>query len=202
MTYVNNVRGIRMSKKVDVEKNKNNIIDILERVDRNTDKVIEWLKNSDYFDSPASSKYHLNVPGGLAQHSYNVGSILIQMNKMFNMKYNEDSLWIIGLLHDVCKVHTYEPNILKSGGLGKVPYKKIDELPLGHGDKSLIILSGLIDLTTDEQLAIRWHMGTYDPAFRMNQSAAELASKYVVFTHVADMFASRYVDTEYTGDFE
>lgn len=59
-------------------------------------------------------------------------------------------------------------NALKNGE--EVPpftntYKVVDELPMGHGEKSLYIIQQLIKLTDVEALAIRWHLGGYDPGF-------------------------------------
>ena len=34
-----------------------------------------------------------------------------------------------------------------------------DNLPYGHGEKSVYILSGFLRLTREEAMAIRWHMG-------------------------------------------
>lgn len=52
----------------------------------------------------------------------------------------------------------------KKGAVGEIPQPKTDwelkdSLPLGHGEKSLIVLQKFINLTDEEILAIRWHMG-------------------------------------------
>ena len=33
------------------------------------DELLEWLKRTDFFTAPASTKYHGNFEGGLAAHS-------------------------------------------------------------------------------------------------------------------------------------
>lgn len=38
-----------------------------------------------------------------------------------------------------------------------------DKFPIGHGEKSVILLQHCINLTVPEMLAIRWHMGGFDP---------------------------------------
>jgi hypothetical protein len=38
-----------------------------------------------------------------------------------------------------------------------------DKLPMGHGEKAVYLLSKFIPLTDEEILAIRWHMGAFDP---------------------------------------
>ena len=41
-----------------------------------------------------------------------------------------------------------------------------DAFPLGHGEKSLFLITRHIALTEEEALAIRWHMGAYDDAVK------------------------------------
>ena len=43
-------------------------------------------------------------------------------------------------------------------------YKVHDTLPMGHGEKSVFIISEFVALTDAEALAIRWHLGGFDPA--------------------------------------
>jgi hypothetical protein len=44
-------------------------------------------------------------------------------------------------------------------------YKVKDQFPMGHGEKSLSIIQRFIHLKDDEALAIRWHLGGFDPGF-------------------------------------
>ena len=36
------------------------------------DKLLEWLKSTDFFTAPASTRFHGAYPGGLVKHSMNV----------------------------------------------------------------------------------------------------------------------------------
>lgn len=36
------------------------------------DKLLEWLKSTDFFTAPASTRFHGAYPGGLVKHSLNV----------------------------------------------------------------------------------------------------------------------------------
>jgi hypothetical protein len=55
---------------------------------------------------------------------------------------------------------------LKEGKLSdSKPYKTNDDFPIGHGEKSVIMIQPLIELTPQEVGIIRWHMGPYDPAW-------------------------------------
>ena len=77
------------------------------------DKLLEFIRKSDFYTAPASTRFHLSCDGGLLQHSLNVYTALIG-------KYKTDSLWKETLkdvpvesvissawLHDVCMVYVY-----------------------------------------------------------------------------------------------
>ena len=137
--------------------------------------VIEDLEKDGFFEAPASSGHHLNIHGGLCQHSLNVckaglmiweGLKTLDPSGVNNAK--RESVIIATLLHDVCKTDIYKRTVKKrKNKLGqwedsegyRVSYK---DFPMGHGEKSVIMLlcSGL-ELHDDEMLAIRWHMGAW-----------------------------------------
>ena len=136
--------------------------------------VIEDLEKDGFFEAPASSDHHLNIQGGLCQHSLNVckaglmiweGLKTLDPSGVNNVK--RESVIIATLLHDVCKTDIYKRTVKKrKNKLGqwedsegyRVSYK---DFPMGHGEKSVIMLlcSGLE--LHDEMLAIRWHMGAW-----------------------------------------
>lgn len=139
-----------------------------------------WLEANGFFEAPASSKYHLACPGGLAAHSLNVYKHLrhIACRDIFkggpghlDEKQNE-TVAILGLLHDVCKVGVYhqETKRRKNPDTGEWEncrgYVFRDPFPLGHGEKSLFLIARHMELTEEEALAIRWHMGAYDDAVK------------------------------------
>ena len=150
--------------------------------------VIDNLEELGFFEAPASTKFHLNVKGGLMEHSWNVCNTalmlreqMIQMNPEIADKLPVDSVIIASLLHDACKADIYKESILnRKNELGvweKVPGYEVDysNLPLGHGEKSVImLLSYGLKLTKDEMLAIRWHMTAWDLAFQSPEQKANL----------------------------
>ena len=86
-----------------------------------------------------------------------------ELNSRDSLGFDDSSVAIVGLLHDVCKVNQYVPNILKTGRSAAEPWKIEDSIPLGHGEKSVYLLARLgFDLTDEEAVAIRYHMGPYD----------------------------------------
>ena len=136
-----------------------------------SDALLDYLEHkSDFFTAPASARFHGSYPGGLCEHSVNVYRCLEaylereRVRELYGLDYSPESVALVSLLHDVCKTGCYKAGTRNvKGPDGKwqaVPtffYK--DELPYGHGEKSVYILSGFLRLTREEAMAIRWHMG-------------------------------------------
>ena len=134
------------------------------------DKLLEFLQKSDFFTAPASTRYHGACEGGLLQHSLNVYDCLVdilnrpRVKELYGISYSDESIAIAGLLHDICKVNFYKTSFRnvkdENGKWISAPYYTIeDNLPYGHGEKSVYIVSGFMRLTRDEAFAIRYHMG-------------------------------------------
>jgi HD superfamily phosphohydrolase YqeK len=118
--------------------------------------------------------------------------------KKYGFEFSEESLAIAALLHDVCKTNFYKTemrNIKKNGVWESVPYYTIeDNLPYGHGEKSVYIISGFMKLTRDEAFAIRYHMG-FSGTEDANQVGKALEMFPLAFLLcMADMEASYYVE--------
>ena len=157
------------------------------------EELLERLENeTDFFEAPAGAKHHGAFPGGLVIHSLNVGPAPISERE-------EETVAILGLLHDVCKAGVYhiERKRRRNPETGVwedyLGYTFRDPLPLGHGEKSLYQIARFIRLEDHEALAIRWHMGAYDTAARTDLrdlSAAMDATPWVWRLHEADMCAA------------
>ena len=142
------------------------------------EELLDFLQNrSDFFTAPASTRYHGACEGGLLAHSLNVYDCLVdilnrpRVKELYGIEYSDESIAIAALMHDVCKVNFYKTSFRnakdENGKWVSVPYYTIeDNLPYGHGEKSVYIVSGYMRLTRDEAFAIRYHMGfsgTEDP---------------------------------------
>lgn len=164
------------------------------------DKLLQWLESTDFFTCPASTRFHNNFDGGLVDHSVKVYYRLKKLVEAEKMTVNEESLAVIALLHDVCKANTYKVdyrNVKRDGEWVKEPFFSVDDqLPYGHGEKSVYIISGFMKLSREEAMAINWHMGPYD-ARNVGGSFA-LSNAFQMFplsllTFVADITSS-YLD--------
>lgn len=166
------------------------------------EELLTWLKKSDFFTAPASTKYHSAVEGGLCSHSLcTYHRLLCNIKNEFGEDYNkfvtDETIAVCGLLHDLCKVDFYKVesrNQKIDGEWVSVPYFSVSEqLPYGHGEKSVYIISGFMRLTRDEAMAINWHMGGFDSRVKGGSfSIGEAYDKFflAVMTHVADIEAT------------
>lgn len=164
------------------------------------DKLIEFLEKTDFFKAPASTKYHGNYEGGLLEHSMKVYEILKEKvnSASIELNYSEESLAIIALLHDICKVNFYKVDYRNAknefGEWEKVPYYTIeDTIPYGHGEKSVMMLTEYIKLTSEEKYCIRWHMGFTEPK-ELYGTLGQAFKKYplALLVHEADLEATYF----------
>ena len=173
------------------------------------DKLLEYLcsEASDFFTAPASTRYHGAYAGGLLEHSLNVYDCLCDYlsresaKEKYGMNYSPETVAIVALLHDICKVNFYQEttrNVKEDGVWKTVPYYSIDDkLPYGHGEKSVYIVSGYMRLTRDEAFAIRYHMG-FAGAESVN-AISNISKAFEMFPiafalSVADMEASYFIE--------
>ena len=181
------------------------------------DKLMGYIRGSDFYTAPASTKFHLSCEGGLLQHSLNVldalrgllvfnpitGVYEYQVAWKVAAEIPADSVTIAALLHDICKTHFYTTAMRnvkneKTNKWEKQPYYTIDDkMPLGHGPKSAMIVKQYIELTTAEMYAIWWHMG-FNGNYENDTAAGASFEKYplALALYTADMMASRLMEGE------
>ena len=171
------------------------------------DRLLEYLQSpqSDFFRAPASTRFHGAFEGGLLRHSLNVYDCLtdymnrMQVSSVYGLCCSAETLTIVSLLHDVCKINCYKPGFRnvkdESGVWKKVPcYEYDDQLPYGHGEKSVYITTGFMKLTREEAFAIRFHMG-----FSVSDEVRLVSDAYEKFPlafalHTADMEATLFLE--------
>lgn len=168
-------------------------------------ELLNYIMSTDFFTAPASSKFHNNFRGGLCEHSINVYKRLKKLCEIedeFYGKYSDETIAIIGLLHDLCKANFYTEdfrNVKEDGVWVSKPYYKIEEAyPFGHGEKSVYLIMKYMLLTNEEALAINWHMGPYDDRVKGGSqvvSAAFHKCHLAFLTHIADSMAT-YLDED------
>lgn len=189
------------------------------------DELMDYIRNkTDFYDAPASTRFHLSCAGGLLQHSLNVYDCLeakryspVWKNALADIP--EESLIIISLLHDLCKANvykkgtknqkTYDKDKVQAAEKWQVKhdnngdfiwetvetYEFSDTLPLGHGEKSVFLINCFMKLATFEIFAIRWHMGFSEEKSQYGAIGDSMENYPVVLAlYEADLEASKLLE--------
>jgi len=153
---------------------KEKILKIINETLKDVDGIenfIAYLNDgTDFFTAPSSTIFHGNKEGGLAEHSLNVYELLVEEAKISGLEYKPRTLTICGLFHDICKTNFYKKSKKwdakhkqETGRWREIDCYEVEDLfPVGHGEKSVMILQRFIKLTDEEMIAIRWHMMAFD----------------------------------------
>jgi len=188
------------------------------------DQLMEYLRTTDFYTAPSSTRFHLSCEGGLLQHSLNVYDCLCEKKESpfwseILAKESEDTLKIVALFHDLCKTNMYckttrnqktydpakvataEPWQIKHDAKGSFVWETVDayeiedQMPLGHGEKSIMLITHFMKLKPQEVYAIRWHMGFSEPKENYN-TLGKAIEKYplVLAMMEADMEAANMLE--------
>lgn len=200
-----------------IEENKNKFIELLNGIEREgafIENLIETLSNSDFFYAPASTKYHGSYVGGLCEHSLDVYKELKMLTGKFPQYfYEEDTLRIIALLHDISKTNLYKRDIKnkkvyhesgsKSDNIGRFDWVGEEVYSIdyenrfiygNHEQTSEFLVRQYFPLTLEESIALlHHHGGTGWDSTQINM--AEIYNNYplALLLHTADLLAS-YID--------
>lgn len=175
--------------------------------------LIGFMGDIGFFDASASGGNHSHEKGGLAAHTANVMMCAekIGVALLGGAGYNEvqNSVVIAAALHDLGKCgdygkQMYVPNMIKDGKpTQKDPVQKYkqseakpwkrnpDLLPLDHATRSIKLATLYIDLTEEEEYAIRYHDGLYETA---NYGVKGHETQLYMILHWADMWASKVIE--------
>ncbi len=136
-------------------------------------KLIDFMENqTDYLNSPASTRFHLCRKMGLLEHSVNVAETMLRLRGVLAPEISEESCIITALIHDLGKAGMpgapqYIPNEptarQKQYGFGpSVPYRMNDNLVyLSVPLRSLYLALPHIKLSESEVQAVMYHDGQY-----------------------------------------
>lgn len=181
---------------------KQSFIDICHDINRDgIDELLDYLEKGGFFYAPASTTYHGAYEGGLCKHSMDVLDAMMRISITYLpdagyliKEYSIETIAIVALFHDVCKIDSYKA-VVANDDIHRKYIWNPESIPLGHGEKSVMILQDFIKLTDEEKLAIRWHMGPFDKAFMGGEKALNSAfqrSDLSVMLHLADMMATYF----------
>lgn len=203
---------------INITENKFRFEELLRRITREgaaIPSLLYKLEQSDFYFAPCSTKFHLNVHGGLCQHSLNVYDNLVKLNHEFNCGFDEESMIIVALLHDIDKMNKYEETTFnkklyhecgkKSDEKGKFDWiaetgfiikDTDDRFVLGHhGQNSEYIIQGYIPLKLEESVAIVNHMGNaYDEYKPFDITAIYRRYPLAQFLYISDFLSTFYTE--------
>ena len=162
--------------------------------------LMGWLETTDFYTAPASTRFHGAEEGGLLMHSLNVYSHLKRLCKWYECEASDESIAIVALFHDLCKVNYYttEMRWRKDANNQWEQYTvysvKEDFCYGGHGSKSVYLVQNFLRLTPDEASAINCHMGAWDMSPYSKPGDVYERNLLAWLLHVADEAAT------YTSD--
>lgn len=151
-----------------------------------------WMSDTDFFTAPASTRFHGAHEGGLVMHSLNVYSQLKKLCKVYDCSASEESIAIVALFHDLCKIGCYKTEMRwrkdKDQRWEQYATWKFEEdfAYGGHGSKSVFLVQSFIQLTPEEASAINCHMGQWDATQYSNPTAVYERNRLAWLLHVAD----------------
>jgi len=129
--------------------------ELLNKVNRpGMDELKVWLSYNGFYEAPASARNHLNVAGGLAEHSYNVYKLFEHQNKVCLLGLSEDTVILTSILHDLCKINLYVFD-----GVGYKTDKVVSKQ--GHAKLSIKLIKNFIELSDEEENMIKYHMNLF-----------------------------------------
>ena len=195
---------------------KEQFIKLLQETNRQgINEVINYLDKAGFFNAPASVNRHLSEDGGLLTHSMNVLTMakmlrqqIITLRPELEEQLPEESITIAALLHDVCKTNIYNKiqKWRKDADNRWEQYEDYDcdysRFPIGHGEKSVIMLLRLgLQLTNDEIIAIRWHMGAWNLPMHSFEDKSNISEAYdncplAVVINTADGMATHIMESK------
>ena len=163
------------------------------------ERAIKWLDGTDFYDAPASTRYHDSDPSGLLRHTLKVVNRAIDLTTIDPFKSVDIAeAVLVAIVHDFCKINFYESFMRNvkddtTGEWSKVAsYRhKPSDYPFGHGVTSLYMAEKLFKFTLEQALAIRWHMSVYDVSDYERSDLFNANEKYPMVTliQIADQLS-------------
>lgn len=189
--------------KEQIQKNKNEFEEIVSTyIHRDgISELMNWIRKQDFFEAPASTRFHEAYEGGLCEHSLTVFHKLEELNAIAPKEYtlSDESMAICALFHDLCKTGFYVRGTrnVKDEQTGQwtkaICYTIEDSFPYGHSEKSAFLIERFLRLTPLEAVCINAHMGFSDDRCKGNMSLmGSMFEHYPVALnlHLADLQAT------------
>ena len=135
---------------------------------KGSESILSWLDSTDFYEAPASTRFHGNYKGGLCEHSVNVWEELVRLLRAYpEIKCSAETAAIVTLLHDLCKIGCYKVELRNKKENGVWVQRPVyifqeDYNFGGHGSKSVYLIQKHMSLTDEEATAVNCHMAAWD----------------------------------------
>lgn len=210
-----------MLSSIQIENNKDRYLSLINSIKRegfNKDLLCMHLSNSDFFIAPASTKYHSSFKGGLCYHSLCVYDNLCRLVNTYELEFDEDSLKIVALLHDISKMNYFETvyknkkiyseNGSKSDNNGRYDWVQVSDYAVIAQEERFLyanreitseyIIRQYCNLSLEESVAILHYTGGMGND-SVKESVNAIYERYplALMLHLADMISCNLIENEY-----
>ena len=159
------------------------------------DGLMKWLEKSDFYQAPASTRFHGSYAGGLLEHSLNVYDELKRILQVYpEVQVSEETIRIVSLFHDLCKANFYTTE-KRNRKNAEGRWESYDAYSIqekfcygGHGSKSVFIIQSFMGLHPEEAVAVNCHMGVWDGNKDVSNAYEKVPIAWLL--HVADESAT------------
>ena len=167
--------------------------------------LINFMENeTDYLNSPASTRFHLCRKQGLLEHSVNVAETMLKLRASIAPEIDEESCIITALIHDLGKagmpgVPQYlenepTPKQKQYGFPASIPYRMNESLVyLSVPVRSLYLAIPYISLSESEVQAVMYHDGQYVDD---NKSVATKETPLLLLLQYADTWSTFVIEKD------
>ena len=167
--------------------------------------LINFMENeTDYLNSPASTRYHLCRREGLLEHSVNVAETMLKFKNAIAPEIDDESCVIVALIHDLGKAgmpgnpqyleNEPTPKQKQYGFPATIPYRMNESLTyLSVPVRSLYLALPYIKLSESEVQAVMYHDGQYVDD---NKSVATKETPLLLLLQYADTWSTFVIEKD------
>jgi len=167
--------------------------------------LVKFMENeTDYLNSPASTRFHLCIKQGLLEHSVNVAETMLKFREAVAPDIDEESCIITALIHDLGKAgmpgrpqyleNEPTPKQKQYGFPATIPYRMNENLVyLSVPVRSLYLALPYITLSESEVQAVMYHDGQYVDD---NKSVATKETPLLLLLQYADTWSTFVIEKD------
>lgn len=160
-------------------------------------KLFNYLDTTDFFDAPASTRFHHSYKHGLVDHCLEIYDFMIKLSVPMNgVDINREDAFLLAFGHDMAKINFYKTATKYTKVNGKwIEYEGFemteDPNSFTHEPDSIYRLVKLIpDVDIKIVQAINYHHGAFNEPNKNLFSSNCKINPYTLLLHTADMMSA------------